>query len=67
MRVRYIQVGYNFAFLARKVKLDTIRLYLNAQNPFTITNLKLLDPETRGNYGTHPLFKVFTVGLMLKF
>lgn len=51
----------------RKVRLDTIRLYFNAQNPFTITNLKMLDPETKGNYGTHPLFKVFSVGLMLKF
>ncbi len=67
VRVRYIQVGYNFAFLACKVRLDTIRLYFNAQNPFTITNLKMLDPETKGNYGTHPLFKVFSVGLMLKF
>lgn len=70
-RIKYIQIGYNFKKAANAMHGHTLRLYLNAQNPFTFTQNKILDPEISSNGGSvtsiYPMFKTYTIGLNLGF
>lgn len=67
-RIKYIQLGYNLPVTAaRKVGASAARLYLNAQNPFVFTPMKLMDPESLGNQWTYGIMKVYTVGINVKF
>ena len=67
-RVRFVQLGYNFKNQwLNKVRLSGLRLYFNAQNSFTITKMKYLDPESRGSETVYPLMKTYTFGLSVKF
>lgn len=57
LRLRNFQVGYTIpASLMRKVGIDRLRVYVQAQNLFTVTNYTGLDPEIttfntgRGDY-----------------
>ncbi|UGU17885.1 TonB-dependent receptor [Sinomicrobium kalidii] len=83
LRLRNIQLAYNFPmdkldFLG----LNTAKVYLSAQNLFTITGYSGLDPEigevadidgnggiqSRGvDFGAYPSARTFTVGVNLKF
>lgn len=67
LRVKYLQIGYTSPWLAKKIRLQRVRFYVNVQNPFTFTKVKLIDPETKGDQTTHPLFRTFSVGLNLNF
>ncbi|MGJ1269663.1 SusC/RagA family TonB-linked outer membrane protein [Sphingobacterium spiritivorum] len=68
LRVRYIQLGYTLpAHLIQSIRGKMLRVYINAQNPFTFSAVKYMDPEVRGNQTTVPLMKAFTMGLSLKF
>lgn len=67
-RVKYIQMGYTFDQMElKKVGISNIRLYVNVQNPFTITKENLVDPESRGQKGAYPLVKTYSAGLSLNF
>lgn len=67
-RVKYIQLGYMFDQLAlKKIGISNIRVYVNAQNPFTFTKEKLVDPESRGQKSSYPLVKTYSLGLSLNF
>ncbi len=66
-RVKYIQVGYTFSKWAKAIRASTIRLYLNAQNPFTFSKVKHLDPETGGGATTYPMFRTYSIGLNIGF
>jgi TonB-linked SusC/RagA family outer membrane protein len=67
-RVKYIQVGYTFDQMSlKKIGVSSIRLYLNAQNPFTFAKQDLVDPEARGQKGSYPLVKTYSVGASLNF
>ncbi|MCQ2157919.1 MAG: TonB-dependent receptor [Bacteroidales bacterium] len=70
-RIKYIQVGYNFTKWAKAIHAKTLRLYVNAQNPFTFTSNKVVDPEISSNGGTvvttYPIFKTYTIGLNIGF
>ena len=67
-RVKYIQVGYTFdQMLLKKIGISSIRVYLNAQNPFTFAKESMVDPENRGQMGSYPLVKTYSVGLSLNF
>lgn len=72
-RVKYIQVGYSFPKLARRLHASKIRIYGNVQNAFTFSDLKVSDPETcsSNNGGAvtskYPIFRTFTAGLNLGF
>lgn len=68
LRVRYIQLGYTFSSkITDKIRGKMLRVYLNAQNPFTFSAVKHMDPEIRGDQTKVPLMKIFSVGLNLKF
>lgn len=49
-RVRNAQLGYTFApELTQRLKLKKLRVYANAQNPFTFFTYKGLSPEVRAD------------------
>ncbi len=67
-RVKYIQLGYTFdQMFLKRLGVQSIRLYVNAQNPFTFSKEKLVDPESRGQLGAYPLVKTYSFGLNLNF
>ncbi|WP_162946564.1 TonB-dependent receptor [Chitinophaga barathri] len=68
LRVRYIQLGYQLPEnISRKIRAKSLRIYANAQNAFTFSNVKVIDPESGGDQTTVPLLKSYTLGLNLKF
>ncbi len=68
LRVKYAQLGYTFQkSAARKLGLSSVRAYINAQNPFTFTSVKITDPESRGYEWTYGLVELYTVGFSVKF
>lgn len=67
-RVKYIQLGYTFDQLGlKKLGVSSIRVYVNAQNPFTFAKDDLVDPESRGQMGEYPLVKTYSFGVNLNF
>lgn len=67
-RVKYIQLGYTFDQIGlKKLGVSSIRLYVNAQNPFTFAKDNLVDPESRGQLGKYPLVKTYSFGVNLNF
>ena len=67
LRLRNITLGYTIPESA--IKGANLRLFLSAENLFTITNYSGLDPEVGGkglDTGQYPVSKTFSVGLSLK-
>lgn len=75
-RLKNIQLGYTLnSSLLSKMKLNKLRVYVNADNVFTITDYNGYDPEvipvnalTQGvDHGNYPMYRTFTAGLQLIF
>ena len=66
-RVKYIQLGYTSPWIANKLHVQKAHFYFNIQNPLTFSNLVAIDPETRGELYTHPLFRTYSMGINLNF
>jgi TonB-linked SusC/RagA family outer membrane protein len=67
-RVRFIQLGYTIQGAGlKRLGVNRFRIYANAQNPFTISKMKYLDPESRGTEETYPLMQFYTLGLSIRF
>ena len=79
-RLQSLTLGYDFKTLFPKMPLSQCRLYVSANNLFTITNYKGFDPEigTDGNWGGtswvqgvdqgfYPSSRTFLIGVNLKF
>lgn len=75
LRLKNLQIGFS---LPDNTKLSKVfkkaRLYVSGENLFTITKLKIYDPEAIGSsiseYGpgkTYPMYRVWSVGLELTF
>ena len=71
LRMKNIEIGYSFpSSLIKKIGLSKLRLYLGGQNLLTFTRLENFDPERARGRNTDqnvPLYKVYTVGLNVKF
>lgn len=71
IKLKTIVAGYNFKF--KKGSPEQLRLFASAENLFTITNYKGIDPEvvdlaSGKDQGTsYPLARKITLGLTLKF
>ena len=68
-RIKSIELGYTLpSKLFTKIGIRGLRVYANAYNLLTVTDLKFLDPEhPSSDFGyTYPLDKKFTFGLNLK-
>ncbi|MBB5440864.1 TonB-linked SusC/RagA family outer membrane protein [Pedobacter sp. AK017] len=67
IRFKTASLSYSFNdFLLKKIKMQGCRLYVNAQNLFTITKYKGPDPETQSLYGVPPL-KTVVAGVQFSF
>ncbi|HEY9260886.1 TonB-dependent receptor [Chitinophaga sp.] len=64
-RIRYISLGY--AVPLRTGRIKKLRCYVNAQNPFTFSRIKVLDPESKGNETTYPIMRTFIFGVNVSF
>lgn len=65
IRLKNLQVGYTIpSRITRKVGMNTVRVYFNADNLFTWTNLrtKLIDPE-QADFIQYPLMKTYSFGV----
>ncbi len=76
LRLKNIQIGYDFCNKLIKWKgISQLRLYVSAQNLFTLTRYSGLDPEIGSSNamlngidcGFYPQSRTWTVGLNLKF
>ncbi len=66
-RVTDISLGYNFRDnTLKRLGLSRLKLYVEARNPFTITNWTGLDPEL-GSQTSIPLQKEYVFGLNVSF
>ncbi len=75
-RIRNIQLGYNFKpEILKSLKIQSLRLYVNAQNPITFANNTGFTPEIYStsavkfgvDSGTYPLPAIYTFGINLNF
>ncbi|MDQ6763265.1 MAG: SusC/RagA family TonB-linked outer membrane protein [Bacteroidota bacterium] len=67
IRVKTVSFSYSLhGKYLEKLKAETVRFYVNAQNLLTITNYKGNDPETQNFYGVPPL-RTIAVGFQLNF
>ena len=77
MRLRNVQIGYTLPEkLALKCKTQSLRVYLAANNLFTLTNYQGFDPDigaTAGtlsagvDYGFYPQARTIMGGIIIKF
>ncbi len=74
-RLRNVQLGYNFKKeLLNRIKLKSLRVFVNAQNLATFTRATGYTPEIGGSAisfgvdnGTYPLPAIYTFGVNLNF
>lgn len=70
-RIRAISLGYTLpAKWTKRAAMQSARIYLSANNPFTIMSdkrLKDYDPEMSSGRGTYPGVKTWAVGVNVKF
>lgn len=72
MRLKNLELGYTFPrSLIGKIHLSGLRVFVSAQNLFTLTRYKGFDPERAGvnatNIYDYPLVRTFTAGLNATF
>lgn len=82
LRVKNLNLGYTFKNLGKKkTVINSLRIYISAQNLFTFTKYPGLDPvmQTSDNstgegdlakgidWGTYPMARIYTLGLSMNF
>lgn len=69
IRLKNLEMGYTFSskFL-KQVSINSFRVYLNANNLITYSQLKNVDPESTNRRGAYyPLTRVFNTGINIQF
>lgn len=67
MRLKNIELGYDFSQFIKKAGISKFRLYINALNPLTLSSLLKnynMDPESAYGY---PALKSYNVGIQVNF
>ncbi|WP_235954759.1 SusC/RagA family TonB-linked outer membrane protein [Cyclobacterium salsum] len=70
VKVGYITLGYNFGQgILEALKINDLRLYFTAQNPFTFTSYEGWDPENaaRNSWGSAYNSRILMGGINVKF
>lgn len=69
VRLKNAEIGYTIPKkITKKAGLDTVRLYLQGVNLFTISSFKLWDPELDASYGNvYPTMRTVTFGANINF
>lgn len=65
VRCRNITLGYNVPM--NKKILSNLRVYVDVNNPFVLTNYNGLDPETDTNFYAYPNVRSYSLGLDITF
>lgn len=60
-RVKMLQLGYTFPKIGKSIQ--DVRIYMNAQDLFTITNFEGLEPERNGSNGGYPRMASYSLGI----
>lgn len=68
MRLKNVEIGYTIRGIGKNSFFQNARLYVSAQNLFTVTNYTGLDPEAYNMFdqGTYPQSKAFLFGINIK-
>lgn len=71
LRLKNIELGYSFKNVLKRMApgIQNLRVYISAQNVFTITNYTGLDPESTDmvDKGTYPLSRAILFGVNINF
>lgn len=75
LRLKNLQLGYAIpTSLLKKITLERARIFVSAENVFTVTNWKGVDPEkpkydwrNGTNFDVYPVVKTVSVGLNVEF
>jgi TonB-linked SusC/RagA family outer membrane protein len=75
IRLRNVQIGFNIPkTVANNLKVQTLRIYANAQNPLTLTKYKGFSPEVGGtptnagiDLNVYPLIATYNLGVNIGF
>ena len=67
VRLKNITLGYTFPKKAFGGIFSNVRLFVDAQNLFCITNYTGADPETDNSYSSYPNQRTFSFGIDLTF
>ena len=75
LRLRSLQLGYSFpSTLLRKVHIERLRLWVGAENLWTLTSYEGFDPEISSggtslgvDRGVYPTARIFTIGANITF
>lgn len=68
LRLRNLQLGYSIPDkLLKKISFNRTRVFLSAENLFTITGWKGIEPEKNHDKDAYPLVKTYSVGLNIEF
>jgi hypothetical protein len=67
LRFKNVQIGYRIpAGILNRVKVNSLRIYASAENLYTITKYRGLDPEkTSASRDAYPLVKSYNIGINL--
>jgi TonB-dependent starch-binding outer membrane protein SusC len=74
VKLKNIQLGYNFSNFPKRVKINKIRIYAQVKNAFVITKYTGFDPEIAGGVldtgidrGAYPQARTYALGIDVKF
>ena len=69
IRIRNISFAYDVpSALLSKAKINSLRAYVQAVEPFLFTKYKGVDPEIGvGQYDAYPRYRTFLFGVQLSF
>ena len=68
IRLKNIEVGYNFEALTKQLGISRLRVYFNALNLFTVDKMKIWDPEsTSGSGQYYPQARILNTGIRVTF
>jgi TonB-dependent starch-binding outer membrane protein SusC len=67
LRFKNVQIGYKIpSNLLKRIKVSSFRIYASAENLYTITKYRGLDPEkTSASRDAYPLVKSYNIGINL--
>lgn len=69
LRLKNVELGYTLPKkLTKKIKMSSLRVYVQGVNMLTFSSFKLWDPEVDADFGNvYPMTKNVTVGLNINF
>lgn len=68
LKLKVAEFGYNFSKrVTTKIGLESLRLFINGNNLFSIDKVKIIDPESNSGTGGYPTQRAITLGVQVGF